>query len=41
MDLRIADFGDDVLGECALEVSGVAGGERVLRYLLVAAWWFV
>jgi hypothetical protein len=41
MDLRIADFEDDVLGECALEVSGVAGGERVLPYLLVAAWCFV
>jgi hypothetical protein len=39
MDLRIADFEDDVLGECA-EVSGVARGERVLPHLLPAAWCF-
>jgi hypothetical protein len=41
-DLSLVARGEDGAGaECALEVSGVAGGERVLSYLLVAAWCFV
>jgi len=41
-DLSLVARGEDGAGaECALEVSGVAGGERVLPYLLVEAWCFV